>query len=387
MRARRQKMSRGAAALLAVVVTGCVPNPSLTSRISPVSALVAVQEIALPDLARMDVDAGSVVFSSKPGCAVNPPIYVIAGDGVSESAIQGDYVLSAAAGNDGSAVIATLLDPNTFGNNATGATDALVVLDTITSQAGSWQSQSGEVEKLFAISQLSGSMRLAAKAIEFSVCRAADRTPPEAALQIVTSKSNRESVWVTQLPLDPASEMALRILGDPNASSSAREQALGTLGSIEHAEGSAVAVAAAPSSMSADWTSRYTARGGAWDRCARLPTDQQNIRCSAGASFNLVGLVPGGIRIFGPDTERYVRLRLNSNPAEASIFSGAVRQPSRTNTSMDILAEELPKLRLEKVGFQPCPYGPRWVIQQLGTSRKTLQATCNLIPTAKRKRR
>lgn len=384
MNLRHHKLRLVSALPFLFAVIGCTQANRMYA-IAPAPALVAVQEIALPSTAQMDIHAGSIVAGHQAGCADNPPIYVIVGDGVSESAIQGDYVLRSAENVDSSVIITALVDPNTLGARTTGATDALMILDTMSLQAGSWRSQSSEAQKIFLVTQRNGSVRLASKPIEFSVCNAVGRNPSEKALELVTSKSGRDSVWVTQLALDPASAMALQTLADPNVSASARQEALGALASIEHAEGTAVAVAAAPSSVPADWTSKYTARSGAWDRCARLPTDRQNVRCSAGAHFSLVGLAPSAIRIFGPDTGRYVRLRLNSNPTDASIFSGAIRQPGRTNTSMDILAEELPKLRLEKSGFQPCPYGPRWVIEQIGAGRKTLQATCSLVPLAARK--
>lgn len=96
----------------------------------------------------------------------------------------------------------------------------------------------------------------------------------------------------------------------------------------------------------------------------------------ATAATNILGLSP----------HSYVRLRLTSNPTDAVILLDGIRQPTRTNTIMDVLASVIPLLRIEKAGYEPCSLD-RGSLVLRQASRRLINANCDLRSTARKKKR
>jgi hypothetical protein len=84
--------------------------------------------------------------------------------------------------------------------------------------------------------------------------------------------------------------------------------------------------------------------------------------------------------IFGLNAGSFVRIRLRSDPSDADIYLGGTLQPPRTDTVLDVIAAELPHLRLEKAGFAPCEF-ERWTTAfEPRSNNRVLNATCKLMP-------
>lgn len=84
--------------------------------------------------------------------------------------------------------------------------------------------------------------------------------------------------------------------------------------------------------------------------------------------------------IFGLNAGSFVRIRLRSDPSDADIYLGGTLQPPRTDTVLDVIAAELPHLRLEKTGFAPCAF-ERWTTAfEPRSNNRVLNATCKLMP-------
>ena len=85
--------------------------------------------------------------------------------------------------------------------------------------------------------------------------------------------------------------------------------------------------------------------------------------------------------IFGLNAGSFVRVRLTSQPSDAEIYLGGARQPPRTNTVLDVIAAELPHLRLVKPGFEPCVFS-RWTTAfEPRSNNRVLNASCRLVPS------
>lgn len=100
------------------------------------------------------------------------------------------------------------------------------------------------------------------------------------------------------------------------------------------------------------------------------------------ASSGSLTAAAASMNIFGVEPASYVRLRLSSQPTGADILVGGLKHSARTNTILDVLAEDLPQIRLEKAGFEPCSFG-QWVGTFEPGSRRVLNASCKL--TVKRR--
>ena len=84
--------------------------------------------------------------------------------------------------------------------------------------------------------------------------------------------------------------------------------------------------------------------------------------------------------IFGLNAGSFVRIRLSSDPSDAQIFLGGTLQPPRTDTVLDVIAAELPHLRLQKDGFQPCIFSSWTTTFEPRSNNRVLNASCKLVP-------
>ena len=90
--------------------------------------------------------------------------------------------------------------------------------------------------------------------------------------------------------------------------------------------------------------------------------------------------------ILGLRSNSYVRLRLRSSPSEADIFLDGIRQPPRTDTILDVIAAVIPRIRIQKEGYEPCSLGRRNLAFE-DKSRRVVSASCELIPKKRKNRR
>lgn len=81
--------------------------------------------------------------------------------------------------------------------------------------------------------------------------------------------------------------------------------------------------------------------------------------------------------IFGLDGASSVRLRLSSVPTGAEILVGDLLQAAHTDTVLDIWTADIPHIRLEKPGFEPCLYD-QWTTSFERGTKAVLNASCRL---------
>jgi hypothetical protein len=97
------------------------------------------------------------------------------------------------------------------------------------------------------------------------------------------------------------------------------------------------------------------------------------------ARFDVTAVSASLWNIFGPDALPSIRLRLSSTPTGADILIGELRQQAHTDTILDVLRGDIPKIRLEKSGFEPCSYR-QWKTSFEKGSKPILNASCRLQP-------
>ena len=142
--------------------------------------------------------------------------------------------------------------------------------------------------------------------------------------------------------------------------------------------------------------SRLVPRGGDYSLCNHVePANAQpatrgfrvslpDRRTGLPQRNSVQAMVSAGARaildIFGLNAGSFVRIRLRSDPSDADIYLGGTLQPPRTDTVLDVIAAELPHLRLQKPGFAPCTF-ERWTTAfEPRSNNRVLNATCKLMP-------
>ena len=102
----------------------------------------------------------------------------------------------------------------------------------------------------------------------------------------------------------------------------------------------------------------------------------------AGLGAKLSTAVSAVLDIFGLGETAWLRVQVRSVPNGADIYLGGSHQASHTDTALDVVASELPHLRLEKPGYEPCPFA-RWQAVLEPRYKHVLTATCTLTPQSK----
>jgi hypothetical protein len=269
-----------------------------------------------------------------------------------------------------------------------GARDSLLVVDKLSLDKRGFRSASNQVDHLFKIRASGGSLTLSPKPNSYTVCKDAGATAGSDVVEVIQKSNDARSVWLTSIMPTAATLGALATLKDPDASESAVASAYGDL-QTEVALGSNSALfipRANPSNLSGVYAA--TSTGVTWDNCRPGKADPTVLTCSEGEKVGLDELLPRPKRfnIFGIEPQRYLRLRLVSVPSAADIYFGAVRHGSETNTDLDVRADDVPNLRLEKAGYEPCAYGERWSAKIIQGVRQILEATCTLRKKRRRSR-
>jgi hypothetical protein len=297
---------------------------------------------------------------------------------------DGDYILRNSSGSPGVALV-SVLAPAEHGNS-----DKLVIIDELEFGPRGVQSQYGQVQRLFQIARRGSTLRLSAKAGDHIVCVDPGRAPTADALAVVETNNSQRSLYVTAVPafgIDPAQIVAMRnAIGARAAASKAYEES----NRYRALDGSTLAVGSTvtPSRGFAVDYSASTA-GTTWDNCRPDRANPAQLTCSGGTKINLEQLLPKPppFTLFGNESQRYLRLVVLSEPRAARIYMGPLRQGEVTNTALDVRAEAVPTIRLEKDGYQPCAYGPQWTAKIIPGPSQTLEAKCKMEPIRPRTRR
>lgn len=366
--------------VLVLVLAACAKpqNASVDGNDAGQLSLLALEDMSLPYIPPTRIVASSVSLGDKEGCQFNAPLRVFT-DSLQFSIEGGDHVLRAKGSNEGTAVIGILAPATSEQVGMDGSGDQLLVIDELVVGRGGASTKYGRLARLVSIHTESGGVRLSARPGDHSVCPDPMQSVSARAQKIVEDESRHRALWLTSVDSMEAYANAVRLAQNPSPSEG---EVASVYGEIEKNTGAVIGNLAIGRTVetSNGWNSAYaaTSSGTNYDNCK--PTGDHWLECSNGARVDLETLLPKKrpFSIFGMAPERYIRLRIQSEPTAANILVGAVRQGAVTNTALDVRAGDLTSLRLEKTGYQPCLYGSRWIARVLPGPRPVVEATCKL---------
>lgn len=353
--------------------------------------IFAIDVDAAVDLSGADVRRAKLgPPARRDGCYRNPPLRLIV-EGAELFLRNGSYALRV-RGESARVVIGIVAyRVGTESHLASDVQDELayLVLDEIVLNKGGKASPLGQSRQIVELGYAADTFELAPRESDFSACLDDARPVSPQTAALVREKGSVALAWVTGIALEPQPQPVFRNPGGPELDFATVERAIGsgTLNTVLAGSDVAVAAVAAvsvgpdgASKPDEEWRGVYTLAANTWDACT--PIDRSRLKCSNGMSLRIDDLVPRRFTtpMFWGQQNKLVYVTVKSEPSDANIFIGGARHTAKTDTSMDMPARQIPYLRLEKMGYPSCPYGPRWRVDAVDGPRPTMTGFCALAP-------